>query len=310
MFSFRKRSEPAPVPKPTVEIDGYEEIFYRSNDDLQLYARVYPAAGAEKGRPALCLPGLTRNSRDFHDLAMFLSQHPEHPRDVYAVDYRGRGLSDRDSDWENYSLLVEANDVLDLMAIAGLHKAAIVGTSRGGLIAMTLACIRPAAIGVVVLNDIGPVIETRGLARIASYVGKMPLPESWDDAAEMMREVNQKAFSAIGDAQWMEVARAAFNEKDGKPAPGYDPALEKDFEALDLSQPVPPLWNQFTALTPFPALVLRGQNSDLLSEETVAEMASRHPNLNHVTIPGEGHAPLLKDQESVEAVSQFLIAND
>lgn len=288
----------------------WHDIYYASSDDLRLHARYYPAGTGERKRPVVCLPGLTRNGRDFHDLAVFLANDPVRPRDVYTVDYRGRGQSDWDKDWQNYSPLVELADTLDLMAIAGLHHAAIVGTSRGGLIAMTMAVVRPAAIGVVVLNDIGPVIETRGLARLMTYVGKIPTPESWADAASLVREMQERAFPSIPDSQWMEIARALFNEAYGKPAQSYDPTLARALAGIDLSRPVDDLWEQFTALYPFPLLVLRGANSDLLTKETVAEMRARHPNLHTLTVPGEGHAPMLKDADSITAVARFLATND
>ena len=123
-------------------------------------------------RPAVCLPGLTRNGRDFHDLALTLAGNPEDSRDVYTLDYRGRGLSQSDPDWRNYAVPVETQDVLDFMTMRGLSNAAIIGTSRGGIIAMVMAAAQPSSVGAVILNDIGPVIEPAGLGRIAAYVGR------------------------------------------------------------------------------------------------------------------------------------------
>jgi pimeloyl-ACP methyl ester carboxylesterase len=294
---------------PTPDGALWRDIYYTSCDDLRLHARHYPAARGG-ARPAVCLPGLSRTGRDFHDLAVHLATDPVHPRDVYTVDYRGRGQSAFDPDWENYTQSVELDDTLDLMAIEAVHHAAIIGTSRGGLIAMSMAVRRPTAIGLVVLNDIGPVIETRGLLRITSYVGKLPLPRNWADAATLMREIHGRAFPAIEERQWAEIAHACFNEKHGAPAEGYDPALARTLVGIDLSRPLPALWGQFTALTPFPALVLRGANSDLLSADTVAAMVSRHPNMHSLTVPGQGHAPMLKDSLSIETIARFLAAND
>ncbi len=295
---------------PTADTALWEDVFYLARDGLRLHARRYPAASPSGARPALCLPGLSRNGRDFHDLAMALASDRERPRDVFAVDYRGRGESAFDPDWENYTPLIELGDTLDLMAIFGLHHAAVIGTSRGGLIAMSMAAVRPTAMGAVVLNDIGPVIESRGLARIMSIIGKLPLPGDWPAAANQVRELNEKAFTAIPAEQWSEIARAFFNEKDGKPAPGYDPALANALGAIDLTKPVPELWEQFEALTPFPALLLRGANSDLLSAETAEAMVARHPNLECLTVAGQGHAPFLKDDATISAIARFLAAND
>jgi pimeloyl-ACP methyl ester carboxylesterase len=288
---------------------AWDEIRYTSNDGLTLYARHYHAPEA-RARPVVCLPGLTRNSADFHDLAMFLAHHPSRPREVYCPDYRGRGQSDYDPDWRNYSPLIEVLDVLDLMAIAGLDRAAIVGTSRGGIISMIMAAVRPNAMGALVLNDIGPVIETAGLARIMGYAGKIPLPGDWDEATELVRSMNKRFFTNLRDEEWGELARQFFNESNGRPAPGYDPNLAKALSEIDISQKIPTMWPQFEALKAVPVLVLRGENSDLLSARTVAEMADRHPRLASVTVHAQGHAPLLRDRFTIGIISDFLRETD
>src|SRR5262245_27190411 len=160
---------------------AWRDIHFSARDGLRLYARHYPVPGSAH-RPVLCLAGLSRNSRDFHHLATVLASPDDSGRDVYALDSRGRGLSDHHRDWRNYSILVELNDALDFITIKGLHGATVIGTSRGGLIAMMMAVLRPNAVGAVVLNDIGPVIEPDGLARIVAYIGRMPVPADWDDA--------------------------------------------------------------------------------------------------------------------------------
>jgi pimeloyl-ACP methyl ester carboxylesterase len=293
------------------ELNGelWRDIYYASFDDLRLHVRHYPVAETT-ARPAVCLPGLTRNARDFHYLASYLSHHPQRPRDVYCVDYRGRGGSDHDRDWRNYTPYVELTDCLDFMTLQDLHRAAIIGTSRGGLITMMMAAVRPTAMGVVVLNDIGPVLEARGLARIMGYVGRTKVPRSWEDAALLLREMNERAFPAIESWQWEEIARAVFNERDGRPAQSYDRRLARAFGRIDLGRPVPELWPQFIALGQFPALAIRGANSDLLSAETLDAMVERHPNLRTLTVPGQGHAPVLNEPETVEAIGAFLAAND
>jgi pimeloyl-ACP methyl ester carboxylesterase len=293
------------------ELDGelWRDIYYASFDDLRLHVRHYPAPDAT-ARPAVCLPGLTRNGRDFHYLASYLSHHPQRPRDVYCMDYRGRGASQHDRRWRNYTPFIELIDTLDFMTIQDLHKAAIVGTSRGGIIAMMMAAIRPTAMGVVVLNDVGPVLETTGLARIMGYVGRLKVPRTWEDAGLLLREINERAFPAVEPWQWEEMARAVFNERKGRPAPAYDRRLARSMGAIDLSRPLPDLWPQFIAMGQFPALVLRGANSDLLSADTLEAMVERHPNLRTVTVPGQGHAPLLNETETVETIGMFLAAND
>jgi pimeloyl-ACP methyl ester carboxylesterase len=285
----------------------WSDIHFSARDGLRLYARHYPAAGSGR-RPVLCLAGLTRNARDFHDLATVLSQAGEAGRDVYAIDCRGRGRSGHDRDWHNYTVLVELNDVLDFMTLRGLTEAAIIGTSRGGLIAMLMAALRPCAIGAVVLNDIGPVIEREGLARIVAYVGRVPLPADWKEATELVREMNRRQFPAVPAEQWADYARAWFNDDNGLPAPGYDPNISRSISLMD--GPMPELWPQFTALARVPVLAIRGENSDVLSARTLEEMRARHPRLEAITVPGQGHAPLLKDSRTIGAIAEFLARAD
>lgn len=286
----------------------FQELWIRVRDGLRLHVRHYPAPGSDL-RPVLCLPGLTRNVRDFHPLATVLAGAASGtPRPVYALDARGRGLSDHDPDGRNYAVPVETHDAIDVMTALGLHGAAIVGTSRGGLVAMVLAALQPTVIGAVVLNDIGPVIEREGLARIAGYVGRVPLPATWAEAATLVRTVDQHQFPAIPDEAWEAIARQRFNEVDGRPAPAYDAKLAMTLSLRDA--PIPSLWPQFDALRRVPVMVVRGSQSDLLSSVTVTAMAERHPDLVALTVPGEGHAPLLRDHASIAAVQHFLSGAD
>ena len=175
---------------------------------------------------------------------------------------------------------------------------------------MLMAALRPTAMGPVVLNDIGPVIETRGLARIIGYVGRMPVPKTWPDAAMILRELNEHAFPAFSDAQWEEIANDVFDEQKGRPARAYDRKLARALGTIDLSRPVPEMWPQFIALGQVPAFVLRGENSDVLSESTLEAMVERHPNLRTMTVPDQGHAPVLKEPTTIEAIGAFFAAND
>jgi len=288
-------------------MQNWTDIYFTSRDGLRLYARHYRVPGSLR-RPVVCLAGLTRNSRDFHDLATALSTQDETGRDVFAIDCRGRGRSQYDSDWKNYTIAVELNDVLDFMTMKGLTDAAIVGTSRGGLIAMLMAVLRPGAQGAVVLNDIGPVIEREGLARIVAYVGRIPLPADWKDATQLVYEMNRRQFTAVTPEQWADYARDWFNDENGLPAPGYDAKLSQAVSLMD--GPAPELWPQFQALSRVPVLALRGENSDILSARTLQEMRTRHPRLEAVTVRGQGHAPLLKDAASIVAIAEFLANAD
>ncbi len=293
------------TPNTSTDIQNWEDIYYTSQDGLKLYARRYGLAESQF-RPVICLPGLTRNSRDFHSLATSLASNPARPRTVYCLDYRGRGFSRYDPNWRNYSPFIELLDVLDFMTIRGLSAVGVVGTSRGGIIAMLMAVMRPSAIGAVVLNDIGPVIETAGLARIMSHVGKIPLPFTWQEATALARDMNKRFFTQVDPEEWGELARQWFNEEKGRPAPGYDSNLAKALAEIDVSKKMPEMWPHFQALSRFPVLALRGENSDLLSVKTVSEMTARHPKLLAVTVRGQGHAPLLRDRFTQRIVSDFL----
>jgi pimeloyl-ACP methyl ester carboxylesterase len=286
---------------------NWTDIYFTSRDGLRLYARHYPVTGSLR-RPLVCLAGLTRNCRDFHDIASVLSRPDETGRDVYALDYRGRGRSEHAPDWKQYSILTELNDVLDFMTMRGLSRAGILGTSRGGLITMLMAVLRPAAIGAAILNDIGPVIEREGLARIVAYVGRVPLPADWKEATDLVYEMNKRQFTGVPAAQWAEFARQVFNDDHGLPAQSYDSKLSKAVSVM--GGPTPELWPQFEALTHVPLLVLRGENSDILSAKTLEAMRARHPRADAVTVRGQGHAPLLKDAPTIGAVADFLARTD
>lgn len=285
------------------------DIFYRSHDDLLLYARKYGRDDLP-GRPLVCLAGLTRNGRDFQDLAIALATHPTHPRTVYCLDYRGRGRSEWDQDWHNYSAYTEMLDVVSFLTLRGLEDIAMLGTSRGGIIAMLLAVTRPSAIGCLVLNDIGPVIETAGLARIMGYAGKIPVPRDWAEANDVVREIFKRQFTALDDATWDALTRQLINEVDGKPAAAYDPNVGKALSEVDIAKPVPTMWEHFESLLQTPLMVLRGENSDLLSAATVQEMQNRHPDMRAAVIRNEGHAPLLMDRFSQRLVADFLAETD
>ncbi|MBX2805697.1 MAG: alpha/beta hydrolase [Hyphomicrobiales bacterium] len=289
--------------------EDWEEIRFTSNTGLTLYARHYgsPVKGQ---RPVICLPGLTRNSSDFHDLAVFLANHPSRPRDIYCPDYRGRGESDWDPNWRNYSPFIEMLDVLDLMAIRGLENASIIGTSRGGIIAMLIALMRPNALSALILNDIGPEIETAGLARIMGYAGKVPVPTSWEEATDLVRSMNKRFFTNLDDDDWETLARQLFKEENGRPAQAYDYKLGNALSEIDISQKIPTMWTQFEAVKRVPVLVLRGEKSDILSARTVLEMERRHPRLASITIHAQGHAPLLKDRFTLGIIADFLRETD
>jgi pimeloyl-ACP methyl ester carboxylesterase len=266
-----------------------------ASDGLRLYARDYgPVTG--NALPVVCLPGLARNSEDFHALAEALSTDPSRPRRVLALDYRGRGRSEWDPDWHHYDIGTELADILQVLTAAGIEKAVFVGTSRGGLLTMALSAAKPTLLAGAVLNDVGPVIEPKGLSRIRNYVGKLPIPATMQEAARILKQVSGEQFPAFTEEQWDSMARGTWHEKEGRLVLSYDPSLMKPLQELDLEQPIPDLWKLFDGLASIPVLVIRGENSDLLSEPTLSAMKERHPRLTAFTVPGQGHAPLLEGQ--------------
>lgn len=285
---------------------SWRDVFFTSRDGLRLHARSYDPT-AVNDYPVICLPGLTRNARDFHRLATALCDAGHR---VLAVDYRGRGLSEHDSDWKNYSPFMEALDLTDLMAREMVHQAHIVGTSRGGLITMIMAAMRPTALRSIVMNDIGPVLEADGLARIVGYAGRTPDPFDWEDATRIVKDIGRRDFPHFDDAEWRAIAEQWFNDRNGHPVPGYDKAIARAVTNVDLDSGPPELWPQFNALRRFPLMVIRGENSDLLSEGTVRKMCRLHPNSHRLDVPGQGHAPYLRDAQSISAIVEFLARED
>ncbi|MBV1701654.1 MAG: alpha/beta hydrolase [Hyphomicrobiales bacterium] len=285
---------------------SYTSHFVTAQDGLKLHHRDYGMAQSGP-LPIVCLAGLSRNSVDFHALALALSAGTYGvPRRVLSLDYRGRGLSDYDVNWNHYDVKVESGDVLSVLTALSVDRAIFIGTSRGGLNAMVLAMMRPALMAGIVLNDVGPVLEAKGLARIRSYVGKLPAPKSWADAVDLLKHVSSNHFTALGEADWQAYARQIFKEEAGKFVAQYDPKLMKTLEKLDLEAPLPNLWPQYAGLAKIPLLVLRGANSDMLSEATVLEMQKRHKNCSAYTVEGQGHAPLLYDAETQRNIAQFI----
>ncbi len=286
---------------------GFEPIYFTARDGLRLYGRRYPAQRA-KGRPVLCLAGLSRNSKDFHALALYLSGLQSGARDVYTIDTRGRGRSEWAADWKDYNVHAEGLDVLDFTTVKGIERAHVIGTSRGGIIAMILGLIRPALLASVTLNDIGPVIERDGLMRIVGYVGRVPLPPDWKDAQKLVRDINKSQFPMVTDAEWIEVAHAWFNDENGLPTQGYDPKLANAISMTNFDEGIPTMWPQFESLGKVPLLAIRGENSDILSAETHATMAGKHAGMESLVVPQQGHAPLLMDEPTLAAVAAFLDA--
>ena len=285
--------------------DEPASVYVKAPDGLRLHVQCH--GRRMPGRlPVVCLPGLTRAAGDFDALAQALATDAEAPRQVLAVDYRGRGLSEYDADPMNYTLATELGDLLAVLTALEVAEAVFVGTSRGGLLTMLLATARPTAIAGAVLNDIGPVIELTGLVRIKSYVGKLPRPQSFEEGAEVLRRLFGSQFPKLTDDDWLGYSQRTFKVDKRGMAPLYDVRLAKTLEGLEFDRPVPPMWREFDALGRVPMMVIRGANSDLLSQETVAAMAARRNALENVIVPDQGHAPLLTAPDLIARIAAFV----
>ena len=276
---------------------NHADVYYRCDDGLHLYARDY--AGPHEGAPAiLCLPGLTRNSKDFAALA----EHLRLRNRVICPDLRGRGRSERDPDPARYRPDVYIADMWTLADVLRLQSFSIIGTSLGGLIAMMMTAQTPARIDRIVINDIGPEIDPKGIARISGYVGKSAPVVTWKDAARQTAEINRVAFPDYGDADWMAMARNVYIQEGAAPVLDYDPMISR---GLATGSAAPNLWPLFDALAPKPVLALRGALSDMLSAATFAQMKVRHTRLEAVVVPARGHAPALDEPEAITAIGRF-----
>lgn len=278
--------------------------FISAPDGLRLYARSY--GSPNERRPVVCLPGLARTTLDFDSVATALAGDAERPRHVMAIDYRGRGRSDYDPNPANYSLATELADLLAVLTALELPPAIFLGTSRGGILTMLLATVRPAAIAGVILNDIGPVIETQGLLRIKSYLGRLPQPKSYEEGGEILRRLLGAQFPKLTQNQWRVFAEQTFEDKDGSLRIRYDPKLALVLEGISATQSLPALWKEFDALALVPAMLIRGVNSDILSAETVEAMRLRRPDMTVLEVPDQGHAPLLAEREVISAICTFV----
>jgi pimeloyl-ACP methyl ester carboxylesterase len=286
---------------------AFDETRFSASDGLTLSARIYGDRSAEARRalPVICLPGLTRNGSDFHQIALRLSRAST-PRRVIALDYRGRGRSEWDRNKQNYNLAVETGDVLAALDALDVEHAVFIGTSRGALIIHLLAGARPACLRAAILNDAGPVIEGAGLAQIKNYLERTPTPKDWNHAAELLRETHGASFPVLTERDWADMAEAIYIERKGRLVGDYDPALVAQLAGIDFNTPLPTLWQQFEGLKPIPLMVIRGEHSALLTGRTVSEMAARHPELVMEVAPGQGHAPLLHIGPLPERIEAFV----
>ena len=276
----------------------YDDRYWQSVDGLRLHYRDYP--GGEGRPPILCIPGLTRNARDFAALAERLSPQWR----VLCVELRGRGGSDYAKDSATYAPETYAADLEALIVQAGLARFVLIGTSLGGLMTMILAAANAERIQAAILNDIGPVIEGKGLDRIKAFVGRNLSWPTWVHAARALAEGNRDIYPDYGLADWIAMAKRLYRlTNGGRIVPDYD------LKIADLvKQPAAPvdLWPYYDALAKVPTLILRGEHSDLLSAATAENMSARRTGATLVTVPRVGHVPTLTEPAAIAAIGALL----
>ena len=279
---------------------AYEERYYHSDDGLRLYFRDY--RGPAHRIPVLCLPGLTRNSRDFEALAARLAGE----RRVLCPDFRGRGESQYDADWTNYNPARYAADTWRLLEELDVERVTIVGTSLGGWLSMLLGHQQPGRVAAVVMNDIGPEANPEGIARVVAGAGTLDRVPTFDEAVAETKRFYDVAFPDWDDDQWQSYVAITYR----KTAQGdYDLNFDRNIghaaregvSGLDVDP-----WALFDSILDVPTLLIHGALSDILTEEIIHRMLDRKPDLRIARVPNRGHAPLLDEKEAVDAISRFM----
>ena len=277
------------------------ERYYTSGEGLRLFYRDFAPLTGSPLLPVLCLPGLTRNSRDFTHVA----ERIRRDRRVLCADLRGRGRSQHDPAWQNYHPGTYLTDIGLLLQDAGVARCVLLGTSLGGILSMLLAAMHPGLVAGVILNDVGPEVAPEGLARIAAYVGRHAPPATWDEAVATVRATYEIGMPGLTHEDWVVHARRSYSDVDGVPRLDMDPLIGEAVRSAP-SAAAPDLWPLFAALLPVPTLALRGATSDILAVATFDRMLREKPDLARVEVPQRGHTPMLDEPVSVAAIDEFL----
>lgn len=280
-------------------MDHDELTYYKSHDGLDLFYRSY--GDQNSSIPILCLPGITRNSRDFEDIA----EHLASSHRVVTVDFRGRGLSDRDANWRNYHPQTYVDDVVRFLDHLDLKQVILLGTSLGGLVSTIVSAQHGDRVAGVILNDIGPEIGAAGLERIKSYIGKMPAVGNWNEATAQAKEIYGHAWPGLSDDMWLRIARRGYRENEsGVPELDIDPAIGDAARTVGTGLIDP--WKMFDGLAKLPLLVIQGATSDILTDDIVGAMKARKPDLQHLKVANRGHPALLDEPECLKAIDSFV----
>lgn len=271
--------------------------YFTTSDGLNL---AYDVQGT--GVAVLCLAGLTRNMDDFEPVVEHFADRAQ----IIRLDSRGRGASDHDPNVMNYTIPQESADALALLNHLGIDKAAILGTSRGGLIAMALGVTAKARLSGVLLNDIGPEMDPQGLSHIMDYLGRPSAYRSFEDAADKLPKALGAQFPNVSHAQWLTYARRIWAEGESRLELRYDPGLREAIEAQSVTGALPDLWPLFEAFDGLPLALLRGKNSNLLPRSTYDEMQRRRPDMIAAEVKDRGHVPFLDEPESLDVIARFV----
>jgi pimeloyl-ACP methyl ester carboxylesterase len=251
------------------------------------------------GPVVLCLAGLTRDARDFDYVLPHLAGHR-----VIRPDYRGRDRSAW-ADPATYTVPQEARDQIALLDHLGIARAAVIGTSRGGLVSMVLALTAKERLAGVCLNDIGPLLSRQGLDKIAAYIGRRPACRTHAEMAAAMPQIKPE-FDGVPASRWLEEVQRHSRERPDGLDITYDPKLAETVMPM-LTAPLPEdPWPGFDAFTDLPLCLIRGGNSDLLSADAAAQMRARRPDMIFAEVPGRGHIPFLDEPEAVAAIEAWL----
>ena len=273
--------------------------FFESEDGLKLYYRDFGTDNP--GTPVICLPGLTRNSRDFEDLATYLSDR----RRVITCDFRGRGYSEYDDNWKNYHPATYVQDTWTLLDHLEIDKVIVVGTSLGGLCAMVMGATQGERLAGVVMNDIGPEINPAGIERIQEYTGRVPPVNSWEEAIDQCKEIYGAWLPGLSDEKWAVLARRGYRENEkGVPHLDMDPNIGEAVRKVGPQKGDP--WALFDTLKDTPVTLLWGVMSDILTKDIIDKMTARKPDLTVVSVANRGHVPLLDEPECITAIDAFL----
>lgn len=289
-------------------MSDWQDFSYTTTDGLKLAGRKYGWQHT-KAIPLVCLSGLNRNSAEFDEIAQHIAAS-ETPRRVLTLDYRGRGQSDHDKNFENYNIITESEDVIQGITAAGLGHINILGASRGGLIALLMGAMRPGIINSIIFNDIGPVIDGVGLMRMKRNLEMGSDYPNWNSAIDLYKSTRKGQYPNADDAFWDRATRKIYKEVEGKIVRNYDPALLKTISAIDINTRLPEMWDQFIGISKIPSLLIRGTKSDMLLDATVAKMQELHTNLDCVEVENQGHTPDLAMGDLPAKIIAFLKEND